>query len=102
MLVSRKKFLLFAAMCVFCAAQTVLHPASRADFTRRLVAAAVERTHQTVRYESAYAGIPYPGGDVPADTGACTDEVIRAYRAVGVDLQKEVHQDMVANFDLYP
>ena len=46
--------------------------------------------------------LPYPGGDVPADTGVCTDEVIRAYRAVGIDLQKEVHEDMVANFSAYP
>ena len=72
------------------------------EFTRRLVAAAVERTHHTVRYDSAYVRIPYPGGDVPADTGVCTDEIIRSYRAVGVDLQKEVHEDMVQNFDRYP
>ena len=32
----------------------------------------------------------------------CTDEIIRIYRAVGVDLQKEVHEDMVRNFDAYP
>jgi uncharacterized protein YijF (DUF1287 family) len=50
----------------------------------------------------AYVQIPYPGGDVPADTGVCADEVIRAYRAVGVDLQKEVHEDMSQNFSLYP
>jgi hypothetical protein len=87
--------------CALCAAQTAA-PASREEFIRRLVAAAIERTHHTVRYESAYVGIPYPGGDVPADTGACTDEIIRSYRAVGVDLQKEVHEDMVQNFDVYP
>ena len=75
---------------------------SRQDFTRKLVAAAIERTHHTVRYVSAYVSIPYPGGDVPDGTGVCTDEVIRSYRAVGVDLQKEVHEDMVRNFDLYP
>jgi uncharacterized protein len=45
---------------------------------------------------------PYPGGDVPADTGVCTDEIIRSYRAVGVDLQKEVHEDMLRNFSAYP
>jgi len=39
---------------------------------------------------------------VPEGTGVCTDEVIRSYRAVGVDLQKEVHEDMVRNFDAYP
>ena len=74
----------------------------RQEFTRRLVAAAVERTHHSVRYVSAYVRIPYPGGDVPADTGVCTDEIIRSYRVVGVDLQKEVHEDMVQNFGAYP
>lgn len=72
------------------------------DFTRRLVAAAIERTHHSVRYVAAYVRIPYPGGDVPADTGVCTDEIIRSYRAVGVDLQKEVHEDMVQNFAVFP
>ena len=85
------------------AAQSGTAPAvSREEFTRRLVAAAIERTHHAVRYDGAYVGIPYPGGDVPADTGACTDEIIRSYRAVGVDLQKEVHEDMVDHFALYP
>ena len=75
---------------------------SRQEFTRRLVAAAIERTHHSVRYVSVYVRIPYPGGDVPADTGVCTDEIVRSYRAVGVDLQKEVHEDMVQNFAAYP
>ena len=74
----------------------------RQQFLHSLVAAAMERTHHAVRYDSAYVRIPYPGGDVPADTGVCTDEIIRAYRAVGVDLQKEVHEDMVRNFSAYP
>jgi uncharacterized protein YijF (DUF1287 family) len=75
---------------------------SHAEFTKRLVAAAVERTHHSVRYDPAYVKIPYPGGDVPSDTGVCTDEVIRSYRGVGVDLQKEVHEDMLQNFGVYP
>ncbi len=72
------------------------------DFLRRLVSAAIERTTHAVRYEPSYVRIPYPGGDVPADTGVCTDEIIRSYRAVGVDLQKEVHEDMTQNFSAYP
>jgi uncharacterized protein YijF (DUF1287 family) len=72
------------------------------EFLKKLATAAVERTQHVVRYEPAYVGIPYPGGDVPADTGVCTDEVIRAYRAAGVDLQKEVHEDMKKNFSEYP
>src|SRR6476660_9764828 len=75
---------------------------SRQDFLRKFSTAALERTQHVVRYDGAYVRIPYPGGDVPAGTGACTDEVIRAYRAVGIDLQKEVHEDMVANFSAYP
>ena len=75
---------------------------ARQEFLRSFVAAAVERTHHSVRYVPGYVKIPYPGGDVPADTGVCTDEVIRAYRAVGVDLQKEVHEDMKQNFSEYP
>ena len=72
------------------------------QFLNRFVAAAVERTQHAVRYDPAYVRIPYPGGDVPASTGVCTDEVIRAYRGVGVDLQKEVHEDMVSHTSAYP
>jgi uncharacterized protein len=76
--------------------------AARQEFLKKLAVAAVERAHHAVRYDPAYVRIPYPGGDVPADTGVCTDEIIRAYRAVGVDLQKEVHEDMEQNFESYP
>jgi hypothetical protein len=75
---------------------------ARAQFLHKLAQAAVERTHHAVRYDSAYVRIPYPNGDVPPETGVCTDEIIRAYRAVGVDLQKEVHEDMLVNFSAYP
>lgn len=75
--------------------------AQKQEFLERLSAAAIERTHHSVRYDPAYVRIPYPNGDVPADTGVCTDEVIRAYRALGIDLQKEVHQDREANLSAY-
>jgi uncharacterized protein len=75
---------------------------ARQEFLKKLAAAAEERAHHTVRYDPAYVRIAYPGGDVPADTGVCTDEVIRSYRALGVDLQKEVHEDMEKNFSAYP
>lgn len=73
----------------------------RHAFLLRLSEAAIERTHHTVRYDPTYVRIPYPGGDVPPDTGVCTDEIIRSYRALGIDLQKEVHEDMQANIDAY-
>jgi uncharacterized protein YijF (DUF1287 family) len=76
--------------------------AAKQAFLQKLVLAAIDRTHHSVRYVSSYVRIPYPGGDVPADTGVCTDEIIRIYRAVGVDLQKQVHEDMVQNFATYP
>jgi len=71
-------------------------------FATRLANAALDRTRDVVRYEGGYVKIPYPNGDVPAGTGVCTDEVIRAYRSLGIDLQKLVHEDMAANFKLYP
>jgi uncharacterized protein len=93
-----------ASLCLSVAslAATPNGTASRQEFLTRLVAAAIERTHHTVRYDAAYVRIPYPGGDVPADTGVCTDEIIRVYRKVGVDLQREVHEDMVKNIGAYP
>jgi uncharacterized protein YijF (DUF1287 family) len=75
---------------------------ARQEFLDKLVGAAIERTNHSVKYVSAYVHLDYPGGDVPTDTGVCSDEIIRAYRAVGVDLQKEVHEDMVKNWSEYP
>lgn len=68
----------------------------------RLSAAALERTKVSVTYDAAYVRIPYPLGDVPSDTGVCTDEVIRSYRALGIDLQQLVHEDMKRAFAKYP
>jgi uncharacterized protein len=92
-----------ALAVVASAAQTRTEEANaQKEFLKKLAAAAEERTRHAVRYDGAYVRIPYPGGDVPADTGVCTDEVIRSYRAVGIDLQKEVHEDMEKNFSAYP
>jgi uncharacterized protein len=77
-------------------------PSSGSPFLDKLVEAAVERTSHAVRYDPTYFQLAYPGGDVPSEVGVCTDEVIRSYRVVGVDLQKEVHEDMAANFSAYP
>ena len=90
--------------CLFLMAATCLsaQTPSKAEFARKLVAAAVERSTVRVRYVPAYVRIPYPGGDVPADTGVCTDEIIRIYRKVGIDLQRDVHEDMSRNFGAYP
>ena len=71
-------------------------------FVVDLVAAAKERTTYSVRYDGSYFSIKYPNGDVPRNIGVCTDVVVRAFRKVGVDLQKKVHEDMMENFNSYP
>lgn len=77
-------------------------PVYESPVLERLVAAANERTKHEVEYDGSYFKLDYPNGDVPGDKGVCTDEVIRSYRALGIDLQKEVHEDMAANFSRYP
>ncbi|CAM2753599.1 DUF1287 domain-containing protein [Pseudoalteromonas distincta] len=73
-----------------------------ASFDDDIVAALLERTTHNVTYDGAYRSIAYPGGDVPANVGVCTDVVIRSYRLLGIDLQKLVHEDMLKSFELYP
>lgn len=75
---------------------------SEKDFYERLSDAALLLTKDKVAYDPAYIEIPYPNGDIPKDKGVCTDVVIRAYRKLGIDLQKKVHEDMLTNFSKYP
>ena len=67
-----------------------------------LSVSALKLTEQEVTYDPDYFLIDYPDGDIPSDKGVCTDVIIRAYRLIGIDLQKDVHEDMKANFDEYP
>lgn len=52
------------AISLLVLSQLSLSP-SHTAFLERLSAAAIERTHHSVRYDSAYVRIPYPNGDVP-------------------------------------
>ncbi len=54
------------------------------------------------RYIERYVSIPYPGGDVPRSEGVCSDTVIRALRNAGLDLQREVHEDILRAPAAYP
>jgi len=74
----------------------------QADFFARLADSAYTLTKQRVIYDPSYVKLDYPNGDVPADRGVCTDVIIRAYRKMGIDLQKELYEDIKANFDKYP
>ncbi len=89
-------------LCLALAIASLFAQNNHQEFAHRLVVAALDRPNHTVRYDPAYVKVPYPNGDVPADTGVCTDEIIRIYRVMGIDLQKEVHEDMVKNFSAYP
>lgn len=75
---------------------------AQSDFGTKLSNAALLLTRDKVVYDPSYVTMPYPNGDVPKGTGVCTDVVIRAYRKLGIDLQKEVHTDMARNFSKYP
>jgi uncharacterized protein YijF (DUF1287 family) len=72
------------------------------QFAQKLSNAALSLTKDRVTYDPAYYSIKYPNGDVAPDKGVCTDVIIRAYRKLGIDLQKEVHEDMKKNFSIYP
>ncbi len=82
---------------------TALCPVSAlADFATDLAHAAEDRATHLILYDPSYQSIDYPMGDVAGNRGVCTDVVIRAYRAMGIDLQELVHEDMRAAFSRYP
>lgn len=64
--------------------------------------AAIELTKIRVVYDPKYYALDYPNGDLPSNRGVCTDVIVRVYRALGIDLQKAVHEDMSLNFNIYP
>jgi uncharacterized protein len=76
----------------------------KADATplEKVNAGAIEQTTQTTGYDSSYVKLDYPNGDVPLSVGVCADVVVRAFRKAGIDLQKELHEDMKKNFAKYP
>ncbi len=67
----------------------------------KIVNRAKQEVKRRVIYDASYARMEYPGGDVKADRGACTDVLIRSLRSVGYDLQKLIHQDMLAHRSRY-
>ncbi len=96
-----KKLIVILLLCIPILA-LAYRPGEPPYFSKKLVEAAIERTNHHVRYDGAYRKIRYPNGDVPNDIGVCTDVIIRSYRELGIDLQKDLHQDMRHNFYLYP
>jgi len=68
----------------------------------RLAAAALQQTKSHVSFDNSYRVIAFPGGDVPPDRGYGPDVIVRGYRALAIDLQRLVNDDMSANFKAYP
>ena len=77
-------------------------PANASPHVKKLIDAAVAQVGVTTGYNPSYVSLDYPGGDVPKETGVCTDVLVRAFRAVGIDLQKEIHEDMSRAWADYP
>jgi uncharacterized protein YijF (DUF1287 family) len=75
---------------------------STPTFFDKLACAAEGLTRDKVIYDPSYFVIEYPGGEIPADRGVCTDVIIRAYRKLGIDLQVEVHEDIIKAMKAYP
>ena len=80
----------------------IRRPLSDIPQINRAVDSAIEQTAQTFEYDPSYAKLTYPNGDVPLERGVCADVIVRAFRKAGVDLQKEVHEDMTRHFSAYP
>lgn len=77
-------------------------PISDIPQIKKIVDSAIEQTRQTLEYDPSYAKLDYPNGDVPVERGVCADVIVRAFRNAGVDLQKDVHEDMSRHFSAYP
>lgn len=92
------KYLLITLLFLTCTKS----PEKQQDFYTKLSDAALSIIDRTICYIPDYTKITYPNGDVPKNQGVCTDVIIRSYRKLGIDLQKEVHEDMAANFNKYP
>ncbi len=74
-------------------------PVAPDAFGKALAQAAFQQTTGFGVYTDSYRKLAFPMGDVPSLFGVCTDVVIRAYRALGVDLQARVHAARVGALD---
>ena len=84
--------------------QTEVHPlaANSSPALKSIIDGAIDQIGKTTSYDPSYQKLDYPNGDVPIETGVCSDVIIRAFRKGNIDLQKDVHEDMKSNFSAYP
>jgi uncharacterized protein YijF (DUF1287 family) len=72
------------------------------DINALVLLGAKEQLKKPARYLNVRHHLAYPGGDVLAGEGVCTDVVVRAYRRAGLDLQELIHQDRLSHPNVYP
>jgi uncharacterized protein len=77
-------------------------PTNSSPTLKLIIDGAADQIGKTTSYDASYQKLEYPNGDVPIETGVCSDVIVRAFRKGGVDLQKDLHEDMKSNFSAYP
>lgn len=77
-------------------------PANSSPNLKLVIDGAIDQIGKTTSYDPGYQKIDYPNGDVPIDTGVCSDVIVSAFRKAGIDLQQDLHEDMKDNFSAYP
>ena len=77
-------------------------PANSSPQLNLVIDGATDQVGKTTGYDPSYQKLEYPNGDVPIETGVCSDVIVRAFRKSGIDLQKDLHEDMKENFSAYP
>src|SRR5437660_347893 len=82
--------------------ETTSLPANSSPNLKVVIDGAIDQVGKTTSYDPSYQKIDYPNGDVSIETGVCSDVIVRAFRKIGIDLQKDVHEDMKRNFSAYP
>lgn len=69
---------------------------------KAVIDGAIDQVGKTTSYDPSYQSLDYPNGDVPIETGVCSDVIVRAFRKAKIDLQKDIHEDMKDHFSAYP
>lgn len=77
-------------------------PAEPAEIARLVLEGARAEAAKKTPYVMEYCEIAYPMGDVPENTGVCTDLIVRAFRNAGIDLQELIFEDRKKTPDAYP
>ena len=88
-----KKLLLIIFLTIFVLSNEV----KTTGKLKKFIDSARAQVGVTLIYDPKYVRIKYPMGDIPKVRGVCTDVVVRAFRGIGIDLQKEIYIDKKRN-----